>query len=56
MIKNVTLFLLAFDVEPVDKITDINLIIVMVLHIGYGITLKLSKSKYKIRYNFMGSS
>jgi len=24
--------------------------------IGYGITLKLSKSKYKIRYNFMGSS
>jgi len=24
--------------------------------IGYGITLKLSQSKYKIRYNFMGSS
>jgi len=23
--------------------------------IGYGITQKLSKSKYKIRYNFMGS-
>jgi len=24
--------------------------------IGYGITLKLSKCKFKIRYNFMGSS
>jgi len=24
--------------------------------IGYGIRLKLSQSKYKIRYNFMGSS
>jgi len=24
--------------------------------IGYGITLKVSKSKYKIRYNFMGST
>ena len=28
----------------------------MVLHHRHGITLKLSKSKYKIRYNFMDSS
>jgi len=56
VIKNITLSLLAFDVEPVDKITDKVIVILWSCIIGYGITLKLSKSKYKIHYNFMGSS
>jgi len=57
VIKTLPSFLLDFDVEPVDKITDIiNNSDIMVLRHWYGITLTLSESKYKIRYNFMGSN
>jgi len=58
VIKTLASFVPAFDVEPVDKIIDMNDIIVILwcCIIGYGITLKLIKLEYKIHYNFMGSS
>jgi len=56
VIKNVTLFLLAFGIGSIDLIIEINEIIVMLwcCVIEYGRILKVSKSKYKIRFTFMG--
>jgi len=57
-----SLYLLLIDVGPIDyiavKIVSFNEITVTLwcCVIEYGITLKVSKFKYKIRYNFIGST
>ena len=59
VIKNVTLFLLAFDVGPIDQITAKIVIFYYIIAIlwccviEYCVTLKVSKSRYKICYNLI---